>query len=74
MNLPPDVEVFLDHLTVERGLSRNTLLAYRRDITRYFEFLEGRGKEIAEARESDIDDFLSHLRSGDFVARRNGKA
>jgi len=65
MNFPPDVEVFLDHLTVERGLSRNTLLAYRRDITRYFEFLEGRGKEIAEARESDIEDFLSYLRSGD---------
>ena len=65
MNLRPDVELFLDHLTVERGLSRNTLLAYRRDITRYCEFLEGRGKEVAQASESDIEDFLSHLRSGD---------
>ena len=64
MNLRPDVEVFLDHLTVERGLSKNTLLAYRRDITRYCDFLESRQKTIDQASESDIEEFLTHLRSG----------
>jgi integrase/recombinase XerD len=37
------IERFLDHLTVERGLSVNTLEAYRRDLGRYASFLSGRG-------------------------------
>ena len=59
-----DVETFLDHLTVERGLSKNTLLAYRRDVTRYCDFLASRSKAIADATERDIEDFLTFLRSG----------
>lgn len=35
------VHRYLDHLTVERGLAANTLAAYRRDLTRYLEFLTG---------------------------------
>ena len=64
MNSLVDVESFLDHLAVERGLSKNTLLAYRRDITRYCEFLASRTKEISEATERDIEEFLTFLRSG----------
>ena len=33
---------FLDHLTVERGLSPNTLAAYERDLRRYVAFLDRR--------------------------------
>lgn len=65
MNFSADVEIFLDHLTVERGLSRNTLLAYRRDITRYCDFLSARNRSLSEASERDIEDFLLQLRSGD---------
>ena len=64
MNSLVDIDTFLDHLTVERGLSANTLLAYRRDITRYCEFLELQQKGPAEATERDIEEFLSYLRSG----------
>lgn len=64
MTSSTDVDVFIDHLTVERGLSRNTLVAYRRDILRYCEFLSMRDKSIAEASERDIEDFLLSLRSG----------
>ena len=59
------VDTFLDHLAVERGLSKNTLLAYRRDIERYQTFLSARDKSPSNASESDIEDFLSYLRSGD---------
>src|SRR5439155_5232626 len=38
-----DAERFLDHLAVERGLSDNTLLAYRKDLRRYATFLARRG-------------------------------
>jgi integrase/recombinase XerD len=64
MNLSADVEIFLDHLTVERGLSRNTLLAYRHDITRYCDFLLSRGRSFSEATEGDVEEFLVHLRTG----------
>ncbi len=64
MNSSLDIDTFLDHLTVERGLSRNTLLAYRRDITRYCDFLDSRALSVSEATERDIEDFLTYLRSG----------
>jgi integrase/recombinase XerD len=41
--VPSQVERFLDHLAVERGLSPNTLAAYRRDLRRYADFLRRRG-------------------------------
>ena len=31
---------FLDYISIEKGLSKNTLLAYRRDLKRYIAFLE----------------------------------
>jgi integrase/recombinase XerD len=35
-DLPPEVVRFLDHLSVERGASKNTLLSYRRDLFDFF--------------------------------------
>jgi len=56
---------WLDHLDVERGVAKNTLVSYRRDLTRYVEFLSGRGvSEPTEVQEADISDFLVHLRQG----------
>jgi integrase/recombinase XerD len=40
---------YLDHLTVERGLADNTLVAYRRDLDRYLAFLTARGVDQLEA-------------------------
>ena len=34
---------FINYLSVERGLANNTLLAYRRDLEKYSEFLEKAG-------------------------------
>ena len=33
------LEQFLDFLTLERGLSKNTRLAYRNDLTSFLRFL-----------------------------------
>lgn len=41
--LRSDAERFLEHLAVERGLSMNTVQAYRRDLRRYVAFLTSWG-------------------------------
>ncbi len=56
------IQRFLDHLTVERGLSSNTIGAYRRDLGRYADFLRGRG--VTDARRVDdlaVAAFVAHL-------------
>ena len=56
------VERFLNYLTVEKGLSANTLEAYKRDILKFTKYLnENRGK-ITSFKRKDIISFLNHLR------------
>jgi integrase/recombinase XerD len=56
---------YLDHLVVERGLADNTLRSYRRDLTRYLEYLGGRGvAELLEVTEAAVAEFLAVLREG----------
>ena len=56
---------YLDHLIVERGLSKNSLAAYRRDLNRYVEFCEARGiSDFRNVTSADISDFLVALRMG----------
>jgi integrase/recombinase XerD len=59
------VKAHLEHLSVERGLSANTLAAYRRDLARYRVFLDGRGREnLADIERADISAFLASLQGG----------
>ncbi len=56
---------YLDHLAVERGVARNTLLSYRRDLQRYLVFLAAAGRTRAEeVTAADVSDFLIALRTG----------
>jgi len=52
---------FLAYLEFERGLSRNTLEAYRSDLSQFGRFLEERGVSATAARGADVSDFLSAL-------------
>src|SRR5918992_6313966 len=56
---------FLAYLEFERGLSRNTLEAYRGDLLQFGRFLEKRGVAAAEASTADVGDFLTLLATGD---------
>lgn len=57
---------YLAHLATERGLAANTVASYRRDLRRYLEHLERRGRRgLAEVAESDVLAFLDALRAGD---------
>ncbi len=56
---------YLDHLAVERGVARNTLLSYRRDLQRYLVFLAASGRvSIDEVTTADVSAFLVALRQG----------
>ena len=58
------VRGFLDHLTVERGASPNTVGAYRRDLARYTDFLRARGiDDPARVSEGDVSAFLAALQA-----------
>jgi integrase/recombinase XerD len=60
------VQAYLDHLVVERGLSRNTLASYRRDLDRYLATLDAAGLgDLTAVRSADVAKHLALLREGD---------
>ena len=55
---------FLAYLEFERGLSRNTLDAYRTDLLQYGRFLEEREGSALDPTPGDVADFLEVLAKG----------
>lgn len=59
------MSLYLDHLAVERGLSTNTLSAYRRDLDRYLEYSERVGvTDSTSIDEQHVAGFVAALREG----------
>ncbi|HWB69230.1 MAG TPA: site-specific tyrosine recombinase XerD [Solirubrobacterales bacterium] len=55
---------FLSYLELERGLSRNTLNAYRTDLLQYGEYLAAHDVDALTARPAEIGEFLADLATG----------
>ena len=55
---------FLSYLELERGLSRNTLNAYRTDLLQFGDFLRRRSVAAVDARPGDVAEFLAELATG----------
>jgi integrase/recombinase XerD len=55
------IELYLDMLAAERGASRNTLDAYRRDLTDFAADLAAAGHDIADAQSDDLRGHLARL-------------
>ena len=64
--LDDQLQGYLDHLTIERGVAANTISSYRRDLRRYAEHLNARDiRDLRGVTETDVSDFLVALRRGD---------
>lgn len=52
------LQLFLEFLSVEKGLSVNTIISYRRDIERLIRFLQRKKIAVPEAGEEDLAMFI----------------
>jgi integrase/recombinase XerD len=64
------LDEFLSHVEFERGLARNTVDAYRRDLEVWRRFLEVRKLDLKSVKSKDITDYLGRLRDGRAPARK----
>ena len=55
---------FLAYLEFERGLSRNTLEAYRSDLLQFGAYLARRGVDALAAGHAELSGFLAELAAG----------
>lgn len=69
----PALLEFLAFSSVEKGLSANSLAAYRTDLTCLAQFLAQRQLDIASARGSDLGDFVDSLFERGLGARSVGR-
>lgn len=53
------IDAFIDALWLEEGLSKNTLSAYRRDLTLYIHWLRGRERQLTDTMEVDLNAYFS---------------
>ena len=58
----PELENFSGYLLTERGSSKNTVLAYRRDLKRLYAFLDSKGAKISGLTYPLFTSFLLEMR------------
>lgn len=58
------IAAFVDALWLEEGLSRNTLAAYRRDLTLYAQWLQPRGRVLDDTAEADLQAYFAARHAG----------
>jgi integrase/recombinase XerD len=62
------IDIYLRHLSVERGLSKNTLSAYKSDLGLYFSFLESNSLTELTVSAPTLVDFSVSLSSAGYKA------
>jgi integrase/recombinase XerD len=68
------LESYLRHLTIERGLSANTLSAYRKDLSGYLEFLGTLGVEVTKATSEHVESYQLALIDSGLIASSRARA
>ena len=62
--LAGQIEDFVSYIQSEKGLSANTVAAYRRDLSLWRAYCEERSIRSSAVRTEDVTDFLERLRTG----------
>lgn len=62
MHIQKAVDAYLRHLAIERGVSKNTIAAYRRDLNNYLDFLgHSNISEVSAVTQLVVSDFAQSL-------------
>jgi integrase/recombinase XerD len=69
------IDIFLNYLSVERGLSNNTIVSYRQDLSMYIDFLTSRHIDaLSKITRDNITNFMLYQKdkgiSANSIARR----
>ncbi|OLD65363.1 MAG: site-specific tyrosine recombinase XerD [Acidobacteria bacterium 13_1_40CM_2_68_10] len=64
------IDDFLHYLTVERGLAKNSVLAYGRDLAKFRRFLAAKARHPRQVRQGEINEFARRL-SGDGLSAKS---
>jgi len=68
------IDEFMNYLSVERGLAKNTLLAYRRDLDKYIDQLSQKGiKAAAKVTREHVSNFMFDLKKHGMSATTIGR-
>lgn len=68
------IDDFMNYISVERGLAKNTLLAYRRDLDKYIDHLSQKGiKTAAKVTREHVSNFMFDLKKHDMSATTIGR-
>ena len=71
---PVDIlQAFLDFLSVEKGLSTNTILSYSRDLNKLFRFLKKKKVALDSVGEEDLVKFIHHQSRAGLSSRSLGR-
>lgn len=69
------LDLFLSYLQVEKGLTKNTLEAYSRDLTGYLDFLDARRcRELDQIKGTDVLEHLAQLKERGLSPRSRARS
>ena len=72
-NINQNKDYFIDKIiriiTLERGLSENTMLAYKKDVSLVFNWFEKNNINFLNANENNLRDFLTFLQKKNYKPR-----
>jgi integrase/recombinase XerD len=65
------IDFFIDAIWLEEGLSKNTLAAYRRDLTLYCKWLAEKSRSLNETAELDLQGYFAHCHASSKASSAN---
>lgn len=69
VNLQTDLTAFRDYLAAERGMAKNTVLAYERDLGKYRDWIAGGGlPNYLKPSVRELTHYLAHLKEAGLAA------